>query len=224
MSESGIFYSIRNVLNRIDEIKRTFGNKGVEIQGEFENRLNEKLAAVRGSAAGIGPAHASGASGEARTADANLSGMGNSPNGATERQVEGDGSGAVDEVIKTASERFRIPESLIKAVIKQESGFNREAVSRKGAMGLMQLMPGTADALGIGDPFDAQENVYGGTRYLRDLINLYGGNLNEALAAYNAGPDKVKNGVPDIAETKDYVQSVLDHYERFSSGLSQEEY
>jgi soluble lytic murein transglycosylase-like protein len=218
MSEYGIFDNIRNVLNRIEEIKRTFGNKGVEIQGEFENRLNEKLAAARGLPTGVGPARTSGQSGEVKTAGDTKAGGGNAGSGAAAEQVEGGGSGAIDEVVKTASERFRIPEPLIKAVIKQESGFDREAVSRKGAMGLMQLMPGTADALGVGDPFNVQENVFGGTRYLRDLIKFYGGNLNEALAAYNAGPDRVKNGVPDIPETKDYVESVLDHYERFSSG------
>jgi soluble lytic murein transglycosylase-like protein len=215
MSETGIFDNIRNVLNRIDEIKRTFGGKGAQIRGEFENRLNEKLATAYGRQAVGGPARVSGASGEVKAAgDA---GVENPGNGSAADTVDGGGSGAVDAVIKTASERFRIPESLIKAVIKQESGFNREAVSHKGAMGLMQLMPDTADALGVGDPFDMQENVFGGTRYLRELINLYGGNLNEALAAYNAGPDRVKEGVPEIPETKDYVKSVLDHYERYSS-------
>jgi soluble lytic murein transglycosylase-like protein len=214
MSESGIFDSIQNVLNRIDEIKRTFGHKGAQIQSEFESRLNEKLAAAYGRRAGSAPERISDTSGNAKAAGD--SGGGNPGDGAA-ADTAGGSSGAVDAVIKTAAERFRIPEPLIKAIIKQESGFDREAVSHKGAMGLMQLMPGTADALGVGDPFDVEENVLGGTRYLRELINVYGGDLNKALAAYNAGPDRVKNGVPDIPETKDYVESVLDHYEKFAS-------
>ena len=214
MSDSSIFENIQNVLNRIDEIKRTFGHKGTQIQSEFENRLNEKLAEAYGRRAGGGTERVSGTSGDAKAAGD--PGGGNPGNGSAAASAGGS-STAVDAVIKTASERFRIPESLIKAVIKQESGFDSEAVSRKGAMGLMQLMPETADALEVGDPFDVEENILGGTRYLRELINVYGGDLNKALAAYNAGPDRVKNGVPDIPETKDYVESVLDNYEMFMS-------
>jgi hypothetical protein len=217
MSKTNIFDNIRNVLDRIEEIKRTFGTKGAAIQGEFENRLQDKLSSIRPS----------GASGEVKAAGGTKDSGGTDAGGVTYpvRGNAGGGAGpisdavphAMDGVIKTASERFKIPESLIRAVIQQESGFNLDAVSNKGAMGLMQLMPGTADALGVSDPFNLEENVFGGTKYLRDMINLYGGNLNEALAAYNAGPDRVRNGVPDIRETKEFVESVLDHYEKISS-------
>jgi soluble lytic murein transglycosylase-like protein len=77
-------------------------------------------------------------------------------------------------------------------------------------------MPRTADLLGVENPYDAEENILGGTRYLRELINLYEGNLNRALAAYNAGPERAKGGIPDIKETKNFIDSVLRNYNRFS--------
>jgi len=125
------------------------------------------------------------------------------------------GADQYDEIIKTASERFGIPGSLIQAIIKQESGFDNSAVSSKGAMGLMQLMPETANSLGVGNPFDPEENILGGTRYLVDLLNQYEGNLNLALAAYNAGPNRVEDKVPGISETKGFIDSVLRYYQRY---------
>ncbi len=125
-------------------------------------------------------------------------------------------------IIKTASDRFGIPESLIQAVIKQESGFNNSAVSSKGAMGLMQLMPETANSLGVENPFNPEENILGGTRYLVDLLNQYNGNLNLALAAYNAGPNRVENKIPGISETKDFIDSVLRHYQRYQKFTKEE--
>jgi soluble lytic murein transglycosylase-like protein len=120
------------------------------------------------------------------------------------------------DIIKAASDRYKIPEELIKAVIKQESNFKEDAVSNKGAIGLMQLMPNTSDILGVEDPFDAEQNIFGGARYLRQLIDLYGGNLNKALAAYNAGPERVDSEIPDIPETVGFIESVLDNYDKFS--------
>ncbi len=120
-----------------------------------------------------------------------------------------------DDIIKEASEKFGIPESLIQAIIKQESGFDNSAVSSKGAMGLMQLMPETADSLGVENPFNPVENILGGSRYLVDLLNQYNGNLNLALAAYNAGPNRVENRIPGISETKDFIDSVLRYYQKY---------
>jgi soluble lytic murein transglycosylase-like protein len=129
-----------------------------------------------------------------------------------------------ETTIEAAADRFSLPSALIRAVIKQESNFDPRAVSHKGAMGLMQLMPETAESLGVEDPFDPDQNIFGGTRYLVDLINLYEGNLNKALAAYNAGPQRVKTRIPNIPETRDFVDAVLHYYERYSKTTDKEEF
>ena len=113
--------------------------------------------------------------------------------------------------VREAAERHGVPEGLITAVIRVESGFNAQAVSRKGARGLMQLMPGTASMLGVRDSFDPRQNIDGGVRHLRGLIDRFGNDLKLALAAYNAGEQAVVNhrGIPPYAETRDYVTKVL---------------
>ena len=117
----------------------------------------------------------------------------------------------IDEVVSAASTRNNIPANLIKSVISVESGFNPNAVSRKGAQGLMQLMPETALAMGVQNPFDPSENVEGGARYLRDLLGLFHNDVPKALAAYNAGPERVEqyHGVPPYPETVAYVSRVI---------------
>lgn len=101
------------------------------------------------------------------------------------------------------------------AVIKAESNFDPGAVSSKGAQGLMQLMPATARDLQIADPYDPQENIFGGTKYLRSLLDSYKGDVELSLAAYNAGPGNVKNKIPNIRETKMYVSNVLENYQSY---------
>lgn len=111
---------------------------------------------------------------------------------------------------------------LVRAVIQVESGYNHRARSHKGAMGLMQLMPATASQMRVSDPYDPDENVRGGTRYLRHLIDRFPGRLDLAVAAYNAGPGAVEryNGIPPYRETRDYVKRVLALYQGLEPALS----
>ncbi|HEV3510896.1 MAG TPA: lytic transglycosylase domain-containing protein [Candidatus Sulfotelmatobacter sp.] len=120
----------------------------------------------------------------------------------------------IDQSIVMAAARHNVDANLVRAVIKQESNFNANAVSRKGAMGLMQLMPSTARQLNVRNPFDPQQNVDGGVRHLKQLLDSYGGDVNLALAAYNAGSGAVARsaGVPHIAETQNYVRRITNLY------------
>jgi soluble lytic murein transglycosylase-like protein len=117
----------------------------------------------------------------------------------------------LNEVVKAASGTYSLDPDLVNSVIRAESGFNVRAVSPKGAQGLMQLMPQTASELGVQNAFDAQANVEGGTRYLRELLERYDFDLIKALAAYNAGPHRVEQfgGVPPYYETKAYVARIV---------------
>jgi soluble lytic murein transglycosylase len=125
-----------------------------------------------------------------------------------------------DLLIRRAAEGHRLPPALVKAVIRAESNFDPWARSPKGAMGLMQLMPETADELGVRNPYRPQENVWGGTRYLRDMIDRYR-DLSLGLAAYNAGPSAVDRhrGIPPYAETQEYVRRVLAYYRYYNGNI-----
>ncbi len=120
------------------------------------------------------------------------------------------------EVVNSASATYHLDPDLVNSVIHAESGFNSHAVSRQGARGLMQLMPSTASDLGVKDSFDPEANVGGGSRYLRELLERYDFDLVKALAAYNAGPQRVEqyNGVPPFRETRAYVARIVHEYNR----------
>ena len=122
-----------------------------------------------------------------------------------------------NSIINQASERFSLDPSLIKAVIKAESDFDYKATSKKGAQGLMQLMPKTADEMRVADPYNPEENIFGGARYLSLLLERFQNNMTLALAAYNAGPEKVEvhNGVPPYSETRTFIKRVLNFYQEY---------
>lgn len=122
-----------------------------------------------------------------------------------------------DEHLAEACRRYNIPVALARAVLAAESNFNRTAMSHAGAVGLMQLMPTTAVDMYVDDPWDPRENIHGGVRYLRVLTNAFDGDLVKVVAAYNAGPEAVRRagGVPNIPETRQYVERVLRLYKQY---------
>ncbi len=122
--------------------------------------------------------------------------------------------------VRAAAEKYHLPVPLLRAVMAVESNYDPQAVSEKGAVGLMQLMPRTARDMYVGDLYDPAQNIDGGARYLRTLANQYGGDMVKTLAAYNAGPDAVRRAggdVPNIPETRDYVRKVMALYRDFKA-------
>jgi soluble lytic murein transglycosylase-like protein len=124
-----------------------------------------------------------------------------------------------EQIIKNCSDKYGVSCSLIKAVILAESGYNPNAVSHKGASGLMQLMPGTAKSLKVSNSFDPKDNVEGGVKYLRFLLDTFRGDVSLALAAYNAGLNKVAKfgGIPPYVETRTYVNRVLSYMQSYQA-------
>lgn len=125
----------------------------------------------------------------------------------------------IDKLVSANAATFNVDPNLIKAIIANESGFNANATSNVGAQGLMQLMPGTASGLGVSNAYDPAQNVWGGSKYIKGLLDRFGGDMTRAVAAYNAGPGAVEKygGVPPYAETQNYVQNVLSSYEKYKA-------
>ncbi len=130
------------------------------------------------------------------------------------------GNADIDALIEQYSAKNGLDSAFVKAVIKQESGFQPRVTSHCGAMGLMQLMPATASSLGVTDAYDPEQNIAGGTKYLKGLLDRFGGNKSLALAAYNAGPNAVAkyNGIPPYKETQNYVKNIMSMYQKYSGG------
>ena len=128
----------------------------------------------------------------------------------------------INELIEKYADKNGLDSDFVKAVIKQESGFNPNATSKCGAMGLMQLMPSTAEGLGVTNAYDAEQNIEGGTKYLKGLMDRFDNNKSLALAAYNAGPNAVKKygGIPPYMETQNYVKNVLNSYDKMKEGVN----
>lgn len=126
----------------------------------------------------------------------------------------------IENLIEKYAQKNNLDKDFVKAVIKQESGFNAKATSHCGAMGLMQLMPQTAMSLGVENAYDVEQNIMGGTKYLSNLLNQYNGDKTLALAAYNAGPGAVKRygGIPPYQETQNYVKRVIANYNNYKGG------
>lgn len=131
----------------------------------------------------------------------------------TQTEVKETTTASMDDIFLKAAETYQVPVNLIKAVAKTESNFDPNAVSCCGAQGVMQLMPSTAAGLGVTDPFDAEQNIMGGTKYLSQMMDLYDGDVKLTLAAYNAGAGNVAKygGVPPFKETQAYVERVMEY-------------
>jgi soluble lytic murein transglycosylase-like protein len=129
----------------------------------------------------------------------------------------GASGGEYDSVIEQAAERYGVEPAVLHGLIQQESGFDPNAQSSAGASGLTQLMPGTASSMGVANPLNPTESIEGGARYLSQLMSQFGGNTEDALAAYNAGPGAVQQygGIPPYAETQGYVSKVLGYAEAY---------
>ena len=121
-----------------------------------------------------------------------------------------------DPIIQACARQFYVPADLIHSIIRAESAYDSTAISPKGAVGLMQLMPETATQYGVSDSFDPAQNIKGGVKYLKDLIKLFNGNTAKVLAAYNAGQEALKkfNGIPPYAETREYIRRVMASYSK----------
>ncbi|HWQ43403.1 MAG TPA: lytic transglycosylase domain-containing protein [Desulfosporosinus sp.] len=185
-----------------------------ETSGVSGNSNSLLFATLFQAALGRGTTAAQGLTSQLR--DLSTTGQVNGYQLASAPQTKGGNVSSLENVIYSMSQKYGVDPDLIRQVVKAESGFNSDATSQCGAMGLMQLMPGTAASYGVRNAYDATQNLDGGTHFLKDLLDRFQGNIPLSLAAYNAGPGAVDkyNGIPPYKETQGYVQKIM-------AGLSQ---
>ena len=207
---------IQAVHNRIQQIQQRFGMPQQILPGQlFENVLEAQLAG-NASTGTVQPVQQTASSARASEKMASVAAVPREMTEAERAFQEAGGIGtmaSVDAMIQSAASKYGVDPGLVAAVAEAESGGTQEAISSAGAIGVMQLMPDTAASLGV-NPYDAEQNIDGGTRYLHDMLGAFDGDVRKAVAAYNAGPEAVKayGGVPPYRETQDYVERVLDLY------------
>lgn len=211
--------SMHAALNRIQDIEYKVGiRRPVGGAASFRQMLTDEIKAKTpqrpGTAAAKGaqpssPANRPGGAGSAGDAPR----TGAVPKTAVARETSAPADSAYYETIRQAAGKYGVDPKLVSAVAEVESGFQQGAVSATGAVGVMQLMPETAESLGV-NPYDAAQNINGGAQYLKQMLDTFDGDIRKAVAAYNAGPEAVKEygGVPPYSETQQYVSSVLDLY------------
>lgn len=186
---------ISQVLQRIAEIEKKVGMQRTAPAPGFSQQLQQAM--KNGGATAAQTATSGGGAAKSKTTAASAAAPGD-----------------VNNFIQTAAKKYNVDPRLVSAVAEAESGFQQEAVSGAGAVGVMQLMPDTAASLGV-NPYDEQQNIEGGTKYLKGLLDSFSGDVKKAVAAYNAGAQAVRdyNGVPPYRETQNYVNKVLDLYQ-----------
>ncbi len=194
---------ISEIRQRISEIEQQIGTKPKLPAMDFSSRLQKEMERMRQAGAAASPvgSDSSAVSSSAATKTENRA------------EVLPTAGGDLRAFMNEAAQKYHVDPRLVSAVAEVESNNDPTAISGAGAIGVMQLMPDTAAALGV-DPSDAKQNIEGGTKYLRQMLDNFGGDVRKALAAYNAGPQAVRdyNGVPPYSETLDYVDRVLDIY------------
>ena len=211
--------SMHAALNRIQDIEYKVGiRRPVGGAASFRQMLTDEIKAKTpqrpGTAAAKGAQPSSPANRPGETGSAGYAPRtGAAPKAVAARETSAPADSAYYETIRQAAGKYGVDPKLVSAVAEVESGFQQGAVSATGAVGVMQLMPETAESLGV-NPYDAAQNINGGAQYLKQMLDTFDGDVRKAVAAYNAGPEAVKEygGVPPYSETQQYVSSVLDLY------------
>lgn len=201
MELTGLDIAIRRMQSIEKQFQSLANISAPTVDSDFQNILNASMAS------------------KAEKASDNTQEKSFSPSASGSKRIPNE---QLDSIIDKYASKNNLDSAFVKALIKQESGFQATAKSHCGAMGLMQLMPSTASSLGVDDAFDPEQNVAGGTKYLKGLMDRYQGNKSLALAAYNAGSGAVKKygGIPPYTETQNYVKNVLSNYQNYKTGGS----